>query len=405
MNIRVPNAYDTSTSAVTRDMSERAGGMATWLKIVLGVVAVGLVALILYSIFATAPPHKTPPAPVSVQPIQKADLPVVEHTIGTVVSNATVNVTARVMGQLLKADFTEGQTVHKGDLLFEIDPRPYQASLDNALAVLADAKAKAGRYAQLQSQKAIAAQDADDARAAYLQAEANVTTARLNLEYTKIRSPIDGKTGPIMIQPGNIITAAGGSNSGSSTATGTSTTGGSGGSNPLVVITQMTPIKISFALPQADLPRIQARMAGHGMPVLLTQQGSTDGAPLKATVDFVGNQVNDQSGTIEMRATFGNENQTLVPGQMVDVSVQLDAIKGALTVPHDAINLGPTANFIYVVREGKAVMVPVTVIHDDGTTAAIKGAVRAGDIVIVEGQLKVVPGGPVRISGQPRRKG
>ena len=400
MNIRIPSSFEAMPDAVTEfpDRVRRGyGRISVRTKLILGIVGALLIALILYSIFGGSAPKPPPPAPVVVQRATRATLSVVEHTIGTVVSNATVQVTARVQGELMKAYFTEGQTVHKGDPLFQIDPRPYQAALNNATASLATAKVKAQRYAALLAQKAVAPQDADDAKAAYLEAQANVDAARLNLDYTQIRSPIDGKTGPILIQPGNQITASGSVGAGVST-TGTTT------NNALVTITQMTPIKISFALPQADLPRIQKRMATQGMAVSLMQQGATDNKPLTATVDFVGNQVNDATGTIELRATFASQQSTLVPGQLVDVSVVLDAVKDATVVPHDAINLGPTTNFVYLVKQGKAQMVPVTVTQDDGTTAAIQGKVRPGDIVIVDGQLKVAPGKPVRIAGQPHAK-
>jgi multidrug efflux system membrane fusion protein len=276
-------------------------------------------------------------------------------------------------------------------LLFQIDPRPYQAALDSATATLASTRAKAERYARLLAEKAVAPQDADDAKAAYLQAVAAADMARLNLAYTQIRSPIDGKTGPILIQPGNQIVASAG-------VTGTATTG----SSALVVITQLQPIKISFSLPQADLPRIQQRMSAQGMQVALTQQGAT-GKPLIATVNFVGNTVDDKSGTIELRATFGNENGTLVPGQLVDVGVVLDSMKGAVVVPHDAVNLGPASSFVYVVKKGAAQMVPVKVLHDDGTNAAIQGKVRVGDSVVTDGQMRVVPGKPVAIA-KPQKK-
>jgi len=394
MNIRIPNAFDAMPDAVQGipDRVRRGyDNTSSRMRLIWGIVGALLVAVLAWVIYNSLVPvakKEPPPPPVIVQRASVADLPVVEHTIGTVVSPATVQLTSRVQGQLLKAFFVEGQTVHTGDLLFQIDPRPFQATLDNAVATLADAKAKAARYGQLLSQKAIAAQDADDTKAAYLVAKANVDSARLNLEYTQIRSPIDGKTGAIMIQPGNQITPSG---SGMTSVGVTNPT-----ASTLVVITQMRPIKISFALPQADLPRIQKRLAGHGMAVTLTPQGGS--TPLTAMADFVGNEVSGQTGTIELRATFGNEDQTLVPGQLVDVGVMLDTIKSATTVPHDAINLGPNTSFVYVVKSGVARMVTVKVISDDGTTAAIQGPVKPGDTVITDGQLKVIAGKPVRIS-------
>ena len=393
MNIRIPNAFEPMTDAVqgspdlVRRTYRRAGSRMRLILAILGIVLlVGLIALFVVPLLMASKPHPQPAPPVSVQRAVLQDLPVVEHTIGTVVSPATVQVTSRVQGQLLKAFFTEGQTVHRGDLLFQIDPGPFRAALDNAQATLGTAQAKAARYGRLLTEKAVAPQDADDAKAAYLVAKANVDAARLNLDYTQIRSPIDGKTGPILIQPGNQITPMG---------SGTTQVGVTSPSVSLVVITQMQPIKISFALPQTDLPRIQKRMAAQGMETTLTPQGG--GTPLTAKVDFVGNQVNDQTGTIELRATFGNETNALIPGQLVDVGVVLDTVKGALTVPHDAINLAPSSSFVYVVRGGKAQMVTVTVVSDNGTTAAIQGPVKPGEMVISDGQLKVVPGKPVTI--------
>ena len=148
--------------------------------------------------------------------VEAKDVAIVEHTIGTVLANATVQLTARVQGQIVSTNFVEGQLVHKGDLLFQIDPRPYRAAYESAIASLASTKAKADRDARLLAANAVAPQDADDAKAAYLEAKANAETARLNLEYTSIRSPIDGKTGPILIQPGNQVVASAGTGSGTS---------------------------------------------------------------------------------------------------------------------------------------------------------------------------------------------
>ena len=147
--------------------------------------------------------------------------------------------------------------VKTGDALFEIDPRPYQAAYDSAVASMVTAKAKADRYSRLKVQNAVAGQDVDDAQAAYLEAKANVEAARLNLEYSLIRSPVNGKTGPMLIQPGNMVTST-------SSSTANTTTGGISTANPLVSINEIQPIKISLALPHSDLPRIQAQLTKPG---------------------------------------------------------------------------------------------------------------------------------------------
>ena len=314
-------------------------------------------------------------APVKVAVAEERDMPVIERTIGTVVANSTVSVTARVQGQLMAVNFKEGQLVKKGDLLFQIDPSPYQAAYDSALGVLAGAKTNADRSASLLKQNAIAAQTNDNAQALYMTAKANAEAARLNLQFTEIRSPIDGKTGTILIQPGNVVLVAG------ITAT----------VAPLVTITQIQPIKISFNLPQADLPRIQARAHTGKLQarILLHDVGGED---LVAPVDFISNTVNATSGTIELRATYANADSALVPGQLVDVVVELANIPHAIVVPREAVNTGPNGQYIYTANDNIAVQQPVKVLFDDSTNVAIQGNFKAGDKVIIDGQLRVVPG-------------
>jgi multidrug efflux system membrane fusion protein len=319
-------------------------------------------------------------APVKVALVEQRDMQVVEHTIGTVVANSVVSVTARVQGQLTSVHFKEGQLVKKGDLLFEIDPAPYQAAYDSAQAVLLGAKTNADRSASLLKQNAIAPQANDNAQATYLQAKANMEAARLNLDFTQIRSPIDGKTGPILLQPGNLVSV-------------------NGTTTPLVTITQILPIKVSFALPQADLPRIQARARGKGLNAEINLHDAGGGADLSAPVDFISNAVNATSGTIELRATFPNTDSALVPGQLVDVVVELSDIPQAVVVPRDAVNDGEEGKFVYVVTPDKIAQVHnVAVIFDDGTDVAIQGDLHQGDRVIVDGQLRVIPGAAVNIS-------
>jgi multidrug efflux system membrane fusion protein len=322
-------------------------------------------------------------APVRVAKAERRDMAVIERTIGTVVANSTVQITARVQGQLQSAYFKEGQLVKKGQLLFQIDPRPYQAAYDNAEATLQNARLTADRSANLLKQNAIAAQSNDNAQAAFLQAKANLEAARLNLEFTRITAPVNGKTGAILVQPGNLVTAS-----------------ASVGASALVNITEIQPIKVSFALPQADLPRIQAR--AH-MPGGLTAQinlHDVGGKDISAPVDFINNAVAGNSGTIELRASFANADAALVPGQLVDVVVELANLPQALVVPRDALNNGPDGQFVYVVTpEMTAVEHPVKLLFDDGAFAAISSDLHEGERVVTNGQLRVLPGGKVSIGG------
>lgn len=337
--------------------------------------------------------REEPPPPVNVARAVEKNVSMVERTIGTVVANATVNVTSQVAGQVMSADFREGQIVHKGDVLFQLDPRPFQAALDQARANLARDEAQLTaairnrkRYDMLAKENAISAQQRDQvaadagALAGTVKADkAVIAIAELNLAYAEIRAPVDGKTGPIQIQPGNLVKA--------------------NDTNPLVMVTQIQPIKVSFFLPQTDLPRIQTQMQAHRLVATVTPHGDTR-PPLRAPVDFVGNAVNAQTGTIELRATFPNADSRLVPGELVDVSVALDELRGVTAVPSEAVNNGPNGPYVYVVdAHNLAAMQPVTILYDDGATAAVRGKIRRGDTVITVGQLRVEPGKAVEITG------
>lgn len=331
-------------------------------------------------------------APVRVAKIERRDMAVIERSLGTVVANTLVQVTARVQGTLDRANFKEGQFVHKGDLLFQIDPRPFQVTLAQVQAnyrrdqaQLENATRDKQRYDALSAQGAISTQQRDTSttNASVLDAtvaadKAAVDMAALNLSYTQIRSPVDGKTGPVLIQPGNMISGSGGNGT------------------ALVTIAEVRPVKVSFTLSQAELPRIQARQRKGEIVAMLDARDAV-GHPLSAPVDFVSNVVSNQSGTIELRATFPNADLALVPGQLANVTVQLDDIHNALVIPRDGVNDGPTGPYVFLVRKDKAVQVAVTVLFDDGTNAAIAGKVNPGDDVIIEGQLRVVPDGKVHV--------
>jgi multidrug efflux system membrane fusion protein len=362
-----------------------------WIVGAVGVVILGLVAWhYLAPMFA---PHKraAPPPPVHVAQARRADVTVVRNTIATVVSPAMVQVNAQVTGKLLQAFFQEGQTVKKGDPLFLIDPAPYQAALNQAKGQLAkDQAALSGAQRDLKRYQALMAVNAEsqqvvDDQAATVATDqgvvqsdtANVETASINLGYTKIISPVNGTTGPIQIQPGNLITVA--------------------GSTPLVTITQVQPIMLSFFMPQGALTQIQNQKAASKLFVTVPMPGAA-GNVEKAPVDFVSNVVSANTGTIELRATFPNQDQRLVTGQTVNVAVTINQIPKAIVVPRDAVNVGPDTSFVWVVDgQSKAQRVTVKVLNDDGVNDAIKGDVKPGDKVITEGQQRVLPGTKVRV--------
>jgi membrane fusion protein, multidrug efflux system len=374
-----------------RDLPRQFGRLSPRNKLIAGVASAAVLGLAAFLIWGGQRERERPPPQVVTAIAAVRDVTVVEHTMGTVLANATVQVTAQVTGQLLRAPFQEGQIVKKGELLFEIDPRPFKAALQQAaaqqakdVAQMVNAQNNQRRYDSLFAQGAISPQQRDQADAAAKSAVATVAAdraslevARLNLGYTQIRSPVDGKTGPILVQPGNLVTA--------------------NASTPLVVVTQIEPVKVSFSLPQALLPRIQAREQAGTLTVLVdTHQAS--GGRLTAPVGFVSNQVSGLTGTVELRADFENRDHTLVPGQMVDVDVTLNNLRGAVTIPREAVNDGPAGRYAYVVaKDGTAEMRAVTVLFDDGKLMAVQG-VKRGEAVIIDGQLRVVPGAKVSVA-------
>jgi len=401
MNIRLPEPVQSAPSAA-RDFPNTVRQTNPRTRLILGVIGVIAVLAVIWFVshgFGGSATREMPPPPVRVAKVSQRNVTAFEQTIGTIVANATVNVTARVDGQLETAAFTEGQMVKAGDVLFRLDPRPFQAALAQAKATmardaasLASARNDAKRYSTLAAMGAASASQRDqfEAQAKALAAsvaadKAAVDTAQLNLQYAVIISPVDGKTGPILIQPGNIIKA-------------------NDNTNPLVTITQIHPVKVSFFLPQSDLPQIQERMTAGDLTANV-QAHNAEQTRESAKVDFVGNAVSATTGTIELRATFPNTDNKLVPGQVVDVGVALNQYRNALIVPHDAVNVGPNGRYVYGVMDGKAVFVPVTVLHDDNTSAAVQGKLKPGETVITDGQLRVQPGKPVDIQRRGTKGG
>ena len=366
----------------------------------LGIAGIAVVVLAVWYIWGSggSSVHSHDAPAVRVARVARRDMAVVEHTLGTVIANQLVQITARVQGTLDAVHFKEGQFVHRGDLLFEIDPRPFQVALHEASALLLrdqallrNAQRDRQRYDMLARQNAISSQlrdtsaaNADALIGTVAADQAAVAGAELNLSYTQIRSPVDGKTGPLLVQPGDMVTPS--------------------GTAPLITVAQIQPVKVSFNLPQSDLPRIQARQKAGGLMASL-EASDASGARLAAPVDFVSNAVSAQSGTIELRATFDNRDAVLVPGALINVTVSLDDLRSALVVPRNAINDGPNGTYVYVIVGGKAERRDVQVLFDDSRDIAVSGSVSPADQVVTEGQLLVVAGAPVKVLAPPATSG
>jgi multidrug efflux system membrane fusion protein len=335
-------------------------------------------------------PRASAVVPVVVATATQGEFQVRDHTIGTVSIDATVQVKSRVDGQVMEAVFTEGQMVRKGDLLFRIDPLQYQAQVKQAEASLARDQAQLSNaeadlkrfsdlakkgYATTQQQEQASAQ-AKVLTAAIMADQAAIDLATLQLGYTEIRSPIDGKTGRILVEPGNLVKA---------------------NDLPLVVINQLQPISVTLALPQRDLPLLQRRMAKGKLAVIIAIPGDSGGR-LKGKVDFINNAVDAASGTIQLKASFDNADLRLVPAQLVDAVIVLQTIDDALTIPSEAVNDGQAGRYVYVVKADKTVAAEnVTVEHEDDGRSVISQGLKPGDVVVTDGQLRLAPGMKVSI--------
>jgi multidrug efflux system membrane fusion protein len=311
--------------------------------------------------------------------------------IGTVQAYNTVTIRARVDGELVNVAFHEGSDVKKGDLLAQIDPRPYQAALDNALATLAkdqaalaNAKRDLSRYQDTAPKGYSSRQQLDtqtmmvDSAQAQIQADnATIENARVQLGYTTITSPLDGVTGIRLIDQGNIIHA--------------------GDAAGLVVVTQLQPISVIFTLPQSELPVIAAARA-KGAPltaVALDGDGVTELD--QGTLALIDNQIDPATGTIKLKANFPNDRRTLWPGQFVNVRLQVGTVRDGLTVASRVIQRGPKGFFAFVIKPDNTVeMRPVETGQNDRGQVLVTKGLNPGERVVVDGQLRLQPGSQVQ---------
>lgn len=330
---------------------------------------------------------------VTVATVERRSTPQLLNAIGTAQALATVGVKARVDGQLDRAFFEEGQIVKKGETLFQIDPRPFQVELRQAEANLArdralheKTKTELARYKELVDMGYASQQKYEDVRAAnaaaaaVLAAEAAaVDQAKLQLEYTSIKAPIDGRTGSLLVSVGNLVKA--------------------NDSNPLVVLTQLKPIYVTFSVPEQYLLPLKALMATRQVQVDATIGGDS-GLKQQGTLTFINNTVDAATGTIQLKATFPNEDEALTPGAFVNLSLTIRERPEAILIPTGALQIGQNGSFVWVVGQDNKVSVrPITVDETTQSYSVVSAGLKPGESVVTDGQLNLVPGATVRPRG------
>ena len=333
--------------------------------------------------------------PVGSAIAKRQDVPIFIRGIGTVQPFQSVLIRARVDGTIDKVAFTEGQEVKPGDLLASIDPRPYQAVLDQAvakknadIAMLSNAKRDLVRYSDLAKSEFASRQSVDTQQASVSQTaattqadDAAIAAAKLNLDFTRITSPIEGRAGLRLVDAGNLVHA--------NDATG------------IVTINQIHPIAVFFTLPQDDFPTVQAAIR-HAANMPLAAQAFSGDDKLKlgdGTLLTVDNAIDTSTGTIKLKATFPNGDDRLWPGQFVNVHLQLSSTKNAVTVPSVAVQHGVNGLYVYAVQNGSvAKLVPVDIGQDDGTTTIVTRGLSGGETVVTGGQSRLMDGTKVALA-------
>ena len=319
------------------------------------------------------------------------DVPELVQTVGTVEAYSTVAILPQVSGVLLKAFFAEGQDVATGDVLFTIDPQPYQVALNQANATLAkdaaqakNAEAMRARNEDLLKRGILSQQDYDTSAstAASLDAtlkadQAQIDSAKLQLQYTKITSPVTGRTGSLLVHEGNLVHAT--------------------DTNPLVIINQITPIRVTFGVPAQYLSEVRSSQAAAPLQTTARAAGSTD-ALSRGTVSFLDNAVDPATGTLKVKGTFANTDRKLWPGELVEVTVQLTIASKATVVPAAAVQNGQQGQYVYVVNADRTVAFrPVKVSLHNNDDVVVTSGLKAGEEVVTDGVLGLTPGARIQV--------
>ena len=335
-------------------------------------------------------------APVTVAPVRTEDVPIELEAFGTVEASSTVEVVPQVTGLITEVHFREGAFVKKGDLLFSVDTRPYRASqaaaqaeLAKSLALAQQTGSEAERYLELERQGVATAQqraqaqaDAASSRAQVNQLRAQLDSANLNVKFTRITAPIDGKTGALLVHAGNVIHA--------------------NAPQPLVVIRGLSPVLVRFAVPQLYLTQIRESFAAQPLAVRAIPGGMGPGGdglqPVQGWLTFMENSDDSATGTIALKATFTNTDQQLWPGASVDVVLTLGTDHQALVVPSQAVRDAQDGSYVFVVGRDQTVQQrPVEVLRTTPRLAVLREGVQAGEQVVTDGYIRLRNGTPVTI--------
>jgi multidrug efflux system membrane fusion protein len=332
-----------------------------------------------------------PAVPVTVDRVAQKEMPLSINAVGTVEAYSTVAVRAQVTGELRTVNFQQGDDVQAGQVLFVLDPRPLEAALNQAQANLqrdsaqaANAKIIAQRMDDLVERGVGTKEQRDTARttAAALEAvvganQAAVENAKVQLQYATIRAPIAGRTGALMVDAGNLVRA--------------------NDQLPLVTINQISPIYVSFGIPEGMLPDLRRYMAQRQL-VVEASPPNEEGPSAIGGITFIDNQVDQTTGTIRMKASFPNSDRRLWPGQFVNVIVKLSLERNAIVVPSVAVQNGPDGQYVFVVKNDQTVeMRPVTVARTAGAETVLREGVTVGETVVTDGQIRLVPGSRISI--------
>jgi len=338
------------------------------------------------------------PVPVTVAPVVQKSMPIEIRVIGSAEAYSTVAVRAQITGQLTSVKFTEGDDVTQGQALFELDRRPLEAALHQAEANLerdvaqaANAQANAKRYQDL-AERGIATREQVDttrtgaeALSATVEADrAAVENAKVQLQYATIAAPISGRTGTLMVHEGNLVRA--------------------NDTIPLVTINQVTPINVSFAIPESRLPELKRYMAQRTLQVVASPP-TEDGPPAVGKIGFVDNSVDQSTGTIRIKGTFPNTDRRLWPGQFVNVTVALTDDPTSIVVPTAAIQVGQQGQYAFVVKADHSVENRIVVVdRSSGTETVVKSGLKPGETVVTDGHLRLVAGSRVNIKEEEAPK-